>query len=245
MNFLKEVRFRLGPARNAHRLHGQLAEYKRQLAEHERQLAEYKRQAEYYRSGVDRLPPPDPKADRISIFRTILGPLAPGRLVDLGCGHGKFSLAAHGMGWSVTGVDARTTRMPMAEGIEWVHSDVRRFDPAGYDCICVLGLLYHLTLEDQLALLRKCARTLTIVDTHVAGHGSVTEGGYEGSYFDEVPGATPEERAVTPTASWGNEVSFWPTQESLLRMARDCGFSRYAVVLPPHQENRTFYILYP
>lgn len=165
--------------------------------------------------------------------------------MDLGAGHGKFSIAAQELGWDVTAVDARTVRMPMTEGIEWLESDVRDFDPSGYGCICVLGLFYHLAVEDQLALLRKCAGTLTIVDTHVAGGVEVKLDGYEGVYFDEVPGGTPEERNAKPTASWGNETSFWPTQESFIRMARDCGFSQVSAVLPPHAKNRTFYVLYP
>lgn len=195
--------------------------------------------------GLHALPKPDPQADRIAIFKSILKPFSPGRLVDLGAGHGKFSVAAQELGWAVTAVDARTVRMPMTEGIEWIESDVRDFDPSSYDCICVLGLFYHLTLEDQLALLGKCAGTLTILDTHVAGRVDVSLAGYKGHYFEEVPGATVQERNASPAASWGNETSFWPTEESFIRMARDRGFSQVSAVSPPHAKNRTFYVLYP
>lgn len=185
--------------------------------------------------------------DRVEIFKSLLKPLPAGRLVDLGAGHGKFSIAASELGWSVTAVDARTTRMPVTSetGIEWIESDVRDYNPSRFDCICVLGLFYHLTLPDQMELLRKCAGTLSIVDTHVSGRANVNVSGYEGTYFDEVPGASSEERDATPTASWKNEVSFWPTQESLIRMARDSGFSHVSAVVPSHAENRTFYTLYP
>lgn len=65
--------------------------------------------------------------DRLAQFRQILRPLRPGRLVNLGTGHGKFAMLAEGLGWEVTGVDARTQRLPQSNTIEWVESDVRRF----------------------------------------------------------------------------------------------------------------------
>lgn len=180
--------------------------------------------------------------DRLEAFRTLLGTMKPGRLLDLGAGHGKFSLVAQELGWKVTAVDARTERMPDVEGIEWVQSDVREFEIGEYDCICILGLLYHLELEDQLDLLRKCAGTTTIVDTHVSRRADIEKNGYHGWLFREVPGATREQRAATPTAAWGNETAFWPTEESLLRMFHDSGFSAVFKMEPPYTPDRTFYL---
>lgn len=190
---------------------------------------------------------PPRQVDRLGVFRGLLATMKPGRLLDLGCGHGKFSLIAHELGWEVTGVDARTERMPDVEGIRWVRSDVREFEirDEEYDCICVLGLLYHLELEDQLALLRKCAGTTTIMDTHVSSSPVIEKNGYAGSLFDEVPGGTREQRDATPTAAWGNETAFWPTEESLLRMIHDSGFSSVFKMEPPHAPGRTFYLCLP
>lgn len=184
------------------------------------------------------------RLDRLGVFRGLLATMKPGRLLDLGCGHGKFSLIAHELGWEVTGVDARTERMPDVEGIRWVRSDVREFEirDGEYDCVCVLGLLYHLELEDQLALLRKCAGTTTIIDTHVSSSPVIEKNGYAGSLFEEVPGGTRQERDATPTAAWGNETAFWPTEESLLRMIHDSGFSGVFKMEPPHAPGRTFYL---
>lgn len=178
---------------------------------------------------------------RLATFRKILGAMPPGRLLDLGAGHGAFSLIAHELGWEVTAVDARTERMPMADGITWVQSDVRTFDVAGYDCIALLGLLYHLELADQLDLLRRCAGTPTILDTHHSLRTVVTVDGWEGRMFRE-PGTTTEERAKVPTASWGNPDSFWPTREALVRMLGEAGYTTVLALEPPILRDRTFYL---
>ncbi len=182
------------------------------------------------------------EVNRLDVFRRLLGLLQPGRLLDLACGHGKFSLVARGLGWEVTAVDVRTSRMPKASGIEWVQSDVREFevDQDSHDCISVLGLLYHLDLDDQLSLLRKCSGTPTIVDTHTTRRTDYEESGYRGTLFNEVPNATPEEHDDIPTASWKNRTSFWPTEESLLRMFQDSGFPQVFQLTPPPDTGRTF-----
>lgn len=184
--------------------------------------------------------------DRLTVFRNLLALLPPGRLLDLACGHGKFSLIARDLGWEVTAVDVRTERMPNTPGIDWVQSDVRTFEiePDRYDCISVLGLLYHLELPDQLGLLARCAGVTTILDTHVALMQDHKERGYRGTLFKEVAGASAEQHAATATASWGNKVSFWPTEESLLRMIRDSGFASTFKMAPPHTPDRTFYLCF-
>lgn len=196
------------------------------------------------------LPNPEPEQDRVQTFRTLLSPLARGRLLDLGCGHGKFSLAAADLGWQVTAVDARTERWPTgqpgAESIEWVQSDVREyaFEATDFEAISVLGLLYHLEQPAQMDLLSRCAGTLTILDTRVGLSRKASENGYEGEYYDE-PGEDEEERRTKLMASWGNARSFWPTEDSLVRMARDAGFSLVSPVRPPRRKYRTFYVCYP
>ncbi len=179
---------------------------------------------------------------RLTIFQRLLEPMTPGKLLDLGCGHGKFAQLAHRLGWQVTAVDARTVRMPMTCEIKWVEADVRDFPVDGYDCVCILGLLYHLELPDIVDLLRRCAGTPTIIDTHVAPKAELTEGGYEGKLFREIQSESPEELAATPTASWGNPTSFWPTRESLIRMLHDSGYEVILEATPSYKPGRTFYL---
>lgn len=144
-------------------------------------------------------------------------------------------------GWDVTGVDVRSKRMPDTDGVQWVESDVRDFDVSGYDCISNLGLLYHLELSAQLDLLRRCAGTPMILDTHATRSVDAHESGYEGTYFDELAGRSEAEWQHSGTASWGNRASFWPTEESLHRMLTDCGFRHIWTLTPWYLSDRTFW----
>ena len=138
---------------------------------------------------------------RLAIFQDILAILPRGRMLDLGTGHGKFAVLAHRLGWHVTAVDARTQRMPDHEGIEWVQADIRGYPVDGYDCINLLSLFYHLEIDDQIDLLRRCSGTPTILDTHVSINPNREERGYRGERFDE--GDT-----TRAQSSWGNPASF-------------------------------------
>jgi len=174
--------------------------------------------------------------DRLAIFRSLLAPIAPGRYLDLGTGHGKFALIAHDLGWDVTAVDARKERMPMTPGIRWELSDVRDYEIGEFDCVAILGLLYHLELNDQIDVLRRASRSqLVIVDTHYALSAKVEVSGIQGQWF--------EEKLTEPTASWRNERSFWPTKPHLLDIMYGSGYSFVWELAPPYHENRNFFVL--
>ena len=204
------------------------------------------------------LPEPDESINKHRIFRTLLPSLKPGKMLDLGSGRGNFSLAAARLGWEVTAVDVRTARTPDPEAeknpkraklirsVKWVQADVREFPirSGEYDLICILGLLHHLEVNDQIKLLRRCSSTLTLLDTRIAPEIVDTEEPYEGMYKRE-HGETREERDRVPTASWGNAVSFRHTEESLLRLVRECGYSKLMPMRPPHRRNYTFYLCLP
>jgi SAM-dependent methyltransferase len=204
------------------------------------------------------LPEPDESTSRVKIFRSLVSPLRPGKMLDLGAGPGTFSVEAARLGWDVTAVDARTMRTPdpgaakdperaeLIRSVEWIQADVREFPiVAGeYDLICILGLMHHLEVHDQLDLLKRCSGTLTLLDARLAAEVVDTEGPYEGRYRRE-KGETREERDQIPTASWGNEVTFWHTEESLIRLMRDCGYARVMAMRPPNRPNRTFYLCLP
>lgn len=178
---------------------------------------------------------------RLDVVRSLLAPLRPGRLLDVATGHGLFALLAHELGWDVTAMDARTERMPAMPGIQWIQGDVRTFDVSGYDVIMILGLLYHLDIDDQVDLLRRCAGTPLILDTHVALKPAGSRSGYRGSVFLEVPDLPPEDHERCETASWGNKESWWTTQEELLRLLRDVGYRWTFPLTPSIRPDRTFY----
>ncbi len=204
------------------------------------------------------LPEPDGTLHKGNVFRSLVGPLKPGKMLDLGAGRGNFSISAAQMGWQVTAVDARTVRWPNADAepdpeiaelirsIRWIEADVREF-PIGrgeYDLICILGLLHHLEIPDQLNLVRRCTGTPLLIDTRIAPAVIDREGAYEGMIVRE-HGEDREERDQVPTASWGNPNSFRHTEESLLRLIRDCGYPQVLMTRPPHRRDYTFYLGLP
>jgi hypothetical protein len=179
------------------------------------------------------------------ILRELLGLFPPGKLIDLACGNGVFSIAAQDLGWQVTAVDARTVRMPMTPGITWIQQDVRETDVSGFDVILLMGLLYHMELADQLDLLRRCSNAVTILDTHHSTSPTHDEGGYAGHTFREIPEDHPTSLEDSPRAAWGNATSFWATQPDLVRMLHDSGFGTVLALVPPTLPNRTFYLCLP
>jgi SAM-dependent methyltransferase len=204
------------------------------------------------------LPPPDPSIHKGNIFRALLALLKPGKMLDLGAGKGNFSLSAAELGWMVTAVDARTVRWPDADAelnptradlirtIRWIQADVREFpiEEGEYDLVCVLGLLHHLEVSDQVSLLKRCSTMPTLLDTRIAKALVDVEGSYEGMLIRE-HGETREERDAVPQASWGNPLSYQHTEESLLRLILDCGYVKMMQMRPPHRADYTFYLCLP
>ena len=204
------------------------------------------------------LPAPDPSIHKGTIFRALVALLKPGKMLDLGAGKGNFSLSAAQLGWKVTAVDARTVRWPDADAephpaladlirtIRWVQADVREFpiERGEYDLVCILGLLHHLEVSDQVSLLKRCSTMPTLIDTRIAKGLVDIEGPYEGMLIRE-HGETREERDAVPQASWGNPLSFQHTEESLLRLVLDCGYTKMMQMRPPHRTDYTFYLCLP
>ncbi len=189
---------------------------------------------------------PNDGALRTLTYRYILDTLIESpkgsRLVDLGAGHCIFSRISRARGYDVTAVDGREERVPEdLEGVAFVKSDVRDFDIGPFPVILIVGLLYHLTLDDQIDLLSRCPKdSEVVVDTQVhipglAGHAlaerggfatrPVTENGYTGLVFPEVS---------NPMASIGNSTSWWHTEESLLTLFANAGFNHVTEVGPPY-----------
>ena len=181
---------------------------------------------------------------RSEIYQRMLDLFRPGRLADLGAGHGTFSRIAADRGWEVTAIDARTERFPDDPRIRWMHADVRDADVTGQDLVVCLGLFYHLTLADQLDLLKRCAGTPLLIDTHLAVGVSthalsaeVSSEGYTGRLYQEV--------LSSPLASWENTSSFWPDRPSFQRMLDDNGYGVVLTAEPWYLPDRTFFLCLP
>lgn len=184
---------------------------------------------------------PDPgraiDVTRAGILTGLLGRFTPGKLADLATGTGWFAQIAADAGWQVTALDARRRDWPAHEGITWLEQDVRDADLSGYDLVLCLGIFYHLPVDDQLKLLAKCAGTPLIIDTHVSTAPDTEAGGYAGHMYPEPEGLL---------SAYGNDVSFWPSADSLLRMLADSGWSSVEAVEPwYHGGGRTFWTCLP
>ena len=186
---------------------------------------------------------------RFKWFHQMLGVFPVGRLIDLGSGHGEFSRAAAGAGWTVTALDARGDRYGTRDpGIDWQIGDVRDVDLSGFDVIACLGLFYHLTVEDQLSLLARAQGTPIILDTHVANNRPVpmesklsepvTLHGYVGRLYTE------PDQATNSPASWGNDQSFWPRTRDLYKMLDAHGYD-VLTATPWYLPSRTFFLCLP
>jgi hypothetical protein len=192
------------------------------------------------------VPPSRNPQRRFELFDSLLRQVPTGRLVDLGAGHGAFSVRAADAGWDVTAVDARATRFPDDPRVTWIEKDVREVELEGFDLVLCLGLFYHLTVGDQVALLDRAAGRPLILDTHVATKNPthplsepVTAGGYEGRLYDEKGW---ERRS---TASWVNQESFWPTARELYRMLGEHGYPVVFEGVPRVLRDRTFFFCLP
>ena len=190
------------------------------------------------------------RIERFKWFNQMLGTFPVGTLIDLGSGHGMFAVEAADKGWKVTALDARGDRYPenRDERIDWRIGDVRDVDFSGYDVILCLGLFYHLTIDDQLDLLKRAQGTPIILDTHVANDRwapmqkslsePVTLQGYRGVLYKE-----PDQSTNSP-ASWGNDYSFWPRPQALYRMLGERGYD-VLTAMPFYQPTRTFFLCLP
>lgn len=184
------------------------------------------------------------------VFEELLGPGEGRTYLDLGAGPCQFARRARDLGWTVTAVDGRTERLPddLAD-ITFIEADVRGFDTTGYDTISILGLLYHLTLPEQEALLRSCNASRVILETQIHTPGYVPPAaepwgrrivkvdGLEGVVFPE---------GDNPMASLGTPTSFWVTEAGLLTLVERCGYRKVEVVEPAHHSKygtRKFYVL--
>jgi hypothetical protein len=205
------------------------------------------------------LPASNEGALRTATFRYILSNVLDvpkgKRVADLGAGPCIFSKIAADSGYRVIAFDGRDDRVPNDLGnVIFLKQDIRNFSSSGFDVVLILGLLYHLTLDDQIKLLAECNQAkAVIVDTQVhipdlvvsdasASRNSfsdtvVTKGPYSGVLFPEVN---------NPMASIGNQSSWWHTEDSMIKIFEDTGYKKCNVIGEPYVSKygaRRWYLL--
>jgi 2-polyprenyl-3-methyl-5-hydroxy-6-metoxy-1,4-benzoquinol methylase/uncharacterized protein YbaR (Trm112 family) len=125
-----------------------------------------------YQSAVGRL-------SRYPIPEIALPPTSGARLLDIGCGWGRWSISAARKGYSVVGIDpsleaaGAATRVSRQLGVEatFVVADGRHlpFPDASFDAVFSYGVLQHFSKPDVRRTLAEVARTLRPGGTCVIG----------------------------------------------------------------------------
>ncbi|MDQ2652991.1 MAG: class I SAM-dependent methyltransferase [Chloroflexota bacterium] len=203
------------------------------------------------------LPAADSKLKKGRFAESILSPLTPGKLLDVGAGKGTVSLTAAGLGWHVTAVNAATLRWAkrdvdadpepaaLLDSITFMQADVRQLniDRHAYDLICITGL-HDFDVPDQVALVRKCAGTPLLIDARIASAPIDAFGDYRGMLSQDHSEAH-DERDETAAPPSRHASAFLHTEESLVRLLRDCGYPIVFQARPPYRQDHTFYFALP
>jgi len=126
---------------------------------------------EAYRTGQHGWGVQEPSAYALNCLEQVKAQAGPGRLLDLGCGEGRHSLAAAPIGFQVVGVDYEPlaierarhfARTVGAEGIHFLVADILAL-PFPADCFDVVldyGCLHHQRKRDWPAYKRSLLRVL-------------------------------------------------------------------------------------
>lgn len=178
------------------------------------------------------------------------GEFAARRIVDIGCLEGYFSIECALQGADVLGVDGKLLNVRKCEFVRSVLG-VQRATFVQGDAMEVSREScgrFDVVLDNPYAFLENVAGLcdgFAVIDTHVAlaaqpetikngwrpdlsGMQTFVFGGrqYEGRLFREFPPGTARDvKDASPTTSLDNELSLWLTEDSLVQMLHDVGFS--------------------
>lgn len=118
----------------------------------------------YYEDYIAHVPEKVSFLERLyyRFFRNVHGSMKPGKLLDIGCGNGKYLDSMRSVGWDVSGVDTgpacdfprRELNIPVYEGHLWDH----RFRDAFFDVVTLWFVIEH--VWDPVRLIGECGRIL-------------------------------------------------------------------------------------
>lgn len=183
--------------------------------------------------------------DRVPIFRRLLSfmmKLVPSnsKVVDLACGHCKFLEVAEEMGCRVLGTDARIERVPASVRERCFQIGlVQEVDLEPFDIVLCLGILYHLSLPDVLAMVDKFNGKHVIVDTCRGTEKNKVTMVHEGRVYS----GRKYEEGTGRSCAFGLDYSFWPVEEDLVEiLSKNHDVLRFS---PDYCPTRTYYLLIP
>ncbi|MBZ5733697.1 class I SAM-dependent methyltransferase [Nocardioides sp. TRM66260-LWL] len=101
-------------------------------------------------------------AERRSLVRRLVGPLTPGRALDVGCGGGGNTGVLRDLGWDVVGLEHSpvAARLARGRGLSIVRGDARRlpFADGSMDLVMSTDMWEH--VDDDAAVARETVRVL-------------------------------------------------------------------------------------
>ena len=101
-------------------------------------------------------------AERRALVKRLVGPLTPGRALDVGCGGGGNTGVLRDLGWQVTGLEYSpvAARLARSRRLSVVRGDAQRlpFADASMDLVMSTDMWEH--IEDDAAVARETARVL-------------------------------------------------------------------------------------
>jgi len=178
--------------------------------------ADYSRIASFYDKG--RTLSEQNAAIWLNLIAELSGTSEGARVLDLGCGTGRFSLPmANRLGFQVTGADssaemlAKAKQKDSASDVDWVLADACALTfPAGsFDTVFMSHLLHH--VDSPLTVLTECYRVLAPCGVILIRYGAMDQ------IRDDV------EHRYFPQVSDIDEPRT-PTRELTERWLRDAGF---------------------
>ncbi len=189
-----------------------------------------------FKPTVDR---DDPRL--VAVARRLL-PLAGRRVLDLGCGKGRFGRALVGRGAEVVGLDLSAAMLRSADGLTRVRGSARRlpFAAGSFDRVVAVEVLEHLppaAWDQVLAEIRRVLApggVLAVVDKNIAAcdpHRPWLPGALV-KWIDERRG-----RFMYAPGDPAQEHWFWP-RGFTRRMARHFIHARAQYVLSRQEEGR-------
>lgn len=200
---------------------------------------------------VPGLPEPDGTMHKASSFRTLLAPFRAGRLLDINSEKRNFPMTSAHLGWQVTALNTRAPEddsdddapevAALLESISWQFADVPTYPISrdDFDMIVIHDLNHRHTLDEQLALVRRCAGTPLLIDARIASGAVADTGRYQGKLVPDANDASTGPETDFATAP------FMHTEDSLVRLLRDCGFPLVLISRPPHRQDMAFYLALP
>lgn len=172
-----------------------------------------------------------------------------GLVADLGCLDGGYAAEFARAGYEAEGIEAREVNIERARvlqaqlalpNLRFAHADVRQYlrsiEILGgrYDAVFCCGLLYHLDKPAEFLQLVGRLTPLLILNTHYSAQPDAENEGYEGHWYNDNLGDR--------WSSYGNERSFWPTEDALLAMIGAAGFTKVERLDDERREARGMWV---